>query len=121
MYYLSFCLQSASLHHYFSDIYNTNMGTKGNRILSLMKKMGESNLILFGYIVFSLTRTRTTFYIFISILVITVFAISLELSIYYKQNRTIKGALTGYKWFSLIIYLLAIIVAIIAPTDEILR
>jgi len=68
-----------------------------------------------GLLVYSFSQTRTTFYAFMLLLLITFLSLILKLFIYYKQKSLIKGALSGFEWVCLAVSLTSFCVGLLTP------
>lgn len=87
------------------------------KIFSLLKKTSGNGPLFAGYLIYGFARTKLTFFLFVFLVSCSVVTLLLELGIYYKQHKTLKGAFSFWQWFGFFISVLTLVVAMLAPSE----
>lgn len=88
---------------------------ENNKIQEYVKQISGTEPLFVGYIVYGLFRTELAFYILMLLLSFTILDLTIELGMYVKKNKTIRGALSGFKWFCLAVSLTSFCVGLLTP------
>lgn len=88
---------------------------ENNKIQEYVKQISGTEPLFVGYIVYGLFRIELAFYILMLLLSFTILDLTIESGMYVKKNKTIRGALSGFKWFCLAVSLTSFCVGLLTP------
>lgn len=90
---------------------------ENNKTQSYVKNVSGTEPFIVGFLYYAFSRSELSFYVFMLLVAFSIMDLSIELFLFIKKNKTLKGALTIYKWICLALCLTLFLVGIFAPAE----
>ena len=94
---------------------------ENNKAQKYVKNVSGTEPLLLGWLIYGLARTELSFYAAMILVAFSIMDLSIELLLYIRKNKTIKGALTVYKWFCLALSLATFCAGLFAPAEALYK
>lgn len=90
---------------------------ENNKTQRYVKNVSGTEPFIVGFLYYAFSRSELSFYVFMLLVAFSIMDLSIEMFLFIKKNKTLKGALTIYKWICFALCLTLFLVGIFAPAE----